>query len=108
ARPARPVVAPKKTTRRPGPLAFAERSRPASRSPTHIALTRQFEAYAGSKTVCPPKGGTPQELRGSKAGRPANGRNATAFAIVSDPRHDLLEVEVGLAEPEPVEEGNRP
>ena len=47
---------------RPGPLAFAERSRSLSSSPTHIALTRQLEAYAGSKTVWPPTFGTPTQL----------------------------------------------
>ena len=60
--PSRPVVAPKRTSRLPSPVAFALISRSTGRRPTHIALTRQFSLYASSKVVSPPTVGTPTQL----------------------------------------------
>ncbi len=60
--PSRPVVAPYSTTMLPGPAAFADCSRPASRIPTHMALTRQLPRYASSKTAAPPTVGTPTQF----------------------------------------------
>src|SRR4029077_13148956 len=38
----------------------------------------------------------------------AEGRHADAVAVMADAGHGLLELEAGLAEPEPVEERDRP
>ena len=75
----------------PGPCAFADWSRAGSRMPTHIALTRQLPAYASSKTVAPPTFATP-----------------TRVAVAADPGDGALELVVGRAEPEPVEQRDRP
>ena len=42
--PSRPVVAPKSTTRLPGPVIVARVTRSAGSRPTHIAFTRQFRS----------------------------------------------------------------
>ncbi len=47
-------------------------------------------------------------VRGVEDGLPADVRDADAVAVVADPRDGLPEVEVGLAEPEAVEQRDRP
>jgi hypothetical protein len=60
--PSRPVFDPYSTSRLPAPAAPADCSRSAGRTPTHIAFTRQFWAYAGSNSTSPPTFATPTQL----------------------------------------------
>ena len=61
------------------------------RIPTHIALTRQLSAYASSKTASPPTVGTP-----------------TRVSVRADAGDRAVEVMVGRAEAQPVEQRDRP
>ena len=60
--PSRPVVAPYRTSSPPVSVARARVSRSTGSSPTHMAFTRQFPAYASSKTASPPTVGTPTQF----------------------------------------------
>ena len=60
--PSRPVFEPYRTSRLPGPAAPADCRRPAGSTPTHMAFTRQFWAYAGSNSTSPPTLATPTQL----------------------------------------------
>ena len=75
----------------PAPCAFAESTRSVGRSPTHIAFTSGLRAYASSKRALA-----------------ADVRDADAVAVVADAGDRALEVPVGRAEAQAVEERDRP
>ena len=89
--PSRPVVEPKRTTACPVVRARARVTRSAGTRPTHIAFTRQLSRYAGVEDRVA-----------------ADGGDADAVAVVADALDRALEMPVGLAETEPVQQRDGP